>query len=552
MRRTIRWTPEALIKNLGIILSTDVRFMGWLTGPGKRGALKAVRAAVAKCTLTHLELRTAGFILLKLGDPRGTECLLRALECPDYQLWVGLLVSLKGGWGELCLDRAAFEPILLGCLKEPDNHLGVIAIQVAAHYPTAAISSRLPELLAYPEPTVRAGTATTLLWNDPSVEALTVAAEYFLRNEEQRFGSGVLLRNGISRLATQGSGELRERASDVLHQFVTLHHGTDERRIVNSVLNAMSAMVESGHAGTESLLLSVHSAAKASVLRGHALLLLARHFGSKHARRVLRDLKDGAVWQYAARAIGALKPQSLPRWAMEKVARAAMEELLYSDRDAMVEALIRIGGPAVTKMLSSLDAGPSKSLRMKLHWELQGWTPAKASRRLAEMGLISKASKAQLAKIAAGWRKSRSPLSVICELFAADSKCIAFDHEAPVVPVRYENLLEALSGASAGRFLPRAIVQRSPSPRSVGPEAAYHVQFRCGRKLHRFKALDRGDWYDVSAVLGAANAALEASGAAERFRLLDAGGGQVAMCLFGDAAALEQAKRELALPLEDP
>ncbi len=77
----------------------------------------------------------------------------------------------------------------------------------------------------------------------------------------------------------------------------------------------------------------------------------------------------------------------------------------------------------------------------------------------------------------------------------------------------------------------------------------YDVAFEHGGKWYRFSAENLGDWYDVDAVMDAANRALEDAGVLERFHSIVTGG-QDALLVLAKPESLDGAARELSLPTE--
>jgi hypothetical protein len=146
-------------------------------------------------------------------------------------------------------------------------------------------------------------------------------------------------------------------------------------------------------------------------------------------------------------------------------------------------------------------------------------------------------------------------------LYAA-KRFAAFDVETGLLPNRHDRLiLEELADAGAGQFKPEAAlenyVEDKPRTRARGNiiveseedvTGTYTVQFIHAGRLYRFNPRDLGDWYDVSAVLLAANRALADAGSPARFVPLETGD-QTAALVCCDPAALRAAAPELDLKL---
>ena len=85
-----------------------------------------------------------------------------------------------------------------------------------------------------------------------------------------------------------------------------------------------------------------------------------------------------------------------------------------------------------------------------------------------------------------------------------------------------------------------------------GETGEYTIHFIHGNRLYRFHPRDRGDWYDLDAVLDAIYRAMSDTDVPDRFVAL-ATGDQYAQVVFADPAALRAAAPELGLTLStDP
>ncbi len=141
-----------------------------------------------------------------------------------------------------------------------------------------------------------------------------------------------------------------------------------------------------------------------------------------------------------------------------------------------------------------------------------------------------------------------SPFGHWMSVMTLAGRAASFDTETSTFPNRHDELiLDELAKASAGRFVPTKAVEvwRETSD-------AYDVAFEHAGKWYHFRAQGLGDWYDVPAVMAAANRALADAGHAERFHALDAGG-QGAFLLLARPESLTAAAAELRLPVgSDP
>lgn len=124
------------------------------------------------------------------------------------------------------------------------------------------------------------------------------------------------------------------------------------------------------------------------------------------------------------------------------------------------------------------------------------------------------------------------------------------DVEAGVSPPWYAQALELLSSNSQGQFHVDAVRQLWFDGRASDAAAVGVIQFICGDSLVEFAVHDRGDYYDMPALLAAANAVLEHLGRRERFHPLGCGD-QLMAVAHGTKDAAAGISRLIDLPLVD-
>jgi len=121
-----------------------------------------------------------------------------------------------------------------------------------------------------------------------------------------------------------------------------------------------------------------------------------------------------------------------------------------------------------------------------------------------------------------------------------------FDTETSTFPNRHDELiLDELAKAGGGLFVPTSAIEVwRPSAET------YDVAFEHAGRWYHFQARGLGDWYDVPAVMAAANRALADAGHVERFHSLDTGG-QAACLLLARPESLAAVAKQLSLPVSD-
>jgi hypothetical protein len=125
-----------------------------------------------------------------------------------------------------------------------------------------------------------------------------------------------------------------------------------------------------------------------------------------------------------------------------------------------------------------------------------------------------------------------------------------FDAETGTLPCDHHRLILEFAENSDGRFAPECPVQTWHRRGEDELDAAYTVRFVYRGRLYSFGAENRGDWYDVAAVVRALNFALETAGQRERFIAL-ASDGQVASFVFADPQKFLPIASKYALILSD-
>ena len=136
----------------------------------------------------------------------------------------------------------------------------------------------------------------------------------------------------------------------------------------------------------------------------------------------------------------------------------------------------------------------------------------------------------------------------VTTLLCFANRFLMFDAETGRSPNRHDELLGTFVQASAGKFRPTAILEDFRPDEPGGVLGHYTVQFIHNRRLYRFHPRDLEDWYDVPAVLAAANRALDDTRIPDRFINL-APDGQFVRVLFAPPETANRLVTELGYAL---
>jgi hypothetical protein len=125
-----------------------------------------------------------------------------------------------------------------------------------------------------------------------------------------------------------------------------------------------------------------------------------------------------------------------------------------------------------------------------------------------------------------------------------------FDTETGFVPCHQEELIRDFAGNSDGRFRPECPIQIWHRRGEEDFDSPYTVQFIYRQRLYRFEAENYGDYYDVEAVVRAANTVLERNGQQERYIGLYTGD-QCACFVFANPKAFVPIAQKYGISLSE-
>jgi hypothetical protein len=234
----------------------------------------------------------------------------------------------------------------------------------------------------------------------------------------------------------------------------------------------------------------------------------------------------------------------------EKVEAFILREIPRPDARSVYYAL-RQGGPAVLKHV--LEKLPAEELpgtdRFDLEWKARGLTTDSFLSRLKELGLISRLPTER--EIADARRSAGVDPSPTAELFILLERLgvyWVFDAEADEFPPPYQRLYRQFAAFTKDAFSFQGFQQREVKAAGEEVEESSIVEFAAAGKLFVIRTPPIGDWFDLGAVEGAVNRALELSGKKERIIGIETES-QEARYVFGSPEVWQQVAKEFAFPL---
>lgn len=284
---------------------------------------------------------------------------------------------------------------------------------------------------------------------------------------------------------------------------------------------------------------------------GEALVALGRLQAPGARALLLEALSDRRQALYAVRGLAELAKGTGDGELVHALARATLNK--GGLRHHCVVAIAAIGGPDAAPAIESLLATESlPAARRETLDHISGRSLESRLRELHEIGILP----APIAPDPSDLESDRPSVQTRHALQRA-GVVIGFDTETSVFPNRHDVLIERFAEKSLGRFRPEATREvwfgegADPGPQSdLDPPPSgegYIVEFVHDGRLYRFPCENYGDWYDVEAVAGAINRALDDSGAAERFVALHTGGQDSSFVFTRPELAREADERNLLL-----
>jgi len=501
------------------------------------------------------ERAEAAFTLLRLGDPEGTAVARGLVKDPAAASAV--LPHVANLSAAQVATLPGLERLVLSQLDSGDDRVFRSAVEGAAAFKTPAATGRLLAL-------VRSGkdqdgrAAWWLSQTSPSSELLTLCAA---RLRAAKPGDRNWWLMAAAEMAEAKSAGVADAAVEVCGE--ALARTRSEFGMDGGMLAALEALEKHRGGRSVPLLADLVTHGNASPqVRGAALVSLARRDPRAGRELALEQLASPELKPAAVEALGVVGRGSGDEDLVRALVAATTHPGDPEGVSGMVaRALLTIGGESALRWVAGMAGRLPPGEQTAVRWAEHGLSKQKGLERVTALKVLDQRS-ADLARRRFG-RSSRDgdggdaegPLpgqGFAEEVFEAAGLLTSFDAETGELPVRHDRLVRDFAAHSGGAFKPEAAFEKWDQQFSDDDGAPYTVQFIHAGRLYRFQAANLGDWYDVTAVVGAVNRALADTGETRRFVALE-GDGQAAAFAFVDPERYAAAARELFLPpLGDP
>lgn len=382
--------------------------------------------------------------------------------------------------------------------------------------------------------------------------------------------------------------KLGPRIARSLLDWARVQSASIDEKELKQLVGVAAALVERGDAvgaEAEQLALSLFKKAPDLVVQEQGVARPFARGATKASRdvleRMVKDSRDQVIRAYALAAIARMDgPPVLDAFASE-MRRSGSEtwdvlEILaeHGHRTAAdayvlknfptlnrngVSYALRHGGPEVIELAVKSAPKLEKDLQFEIAWKARNHQVEAFFTRLKELDLIPRLPTADEIKEARAGDdgKSRLEASAAMNLLALVGGSFTFDAEADVIPPPYDELLTVVSQFTRGAFSIESIRQSSPKAKvsidseeeeeELGPPI--NVKIVSGGKLFDLTPARMADWFDLGAVQGTVDRAIEVAGRKERLIPLN-GWSQEATFVFGPPEAWQKVATEFAFPID--
>jgi hypothetical protein len=487
-------------------------------------SVRALGAPLVKA-LVALGSPRAITLLVHLGGAEATRAAVEALRGPARR---AILATLSTYGSQLDLDGAILLPALSALLDDDDRWDAGLALEAIGHLPGASATDVLASRVGAGPMRVEAAFWLALRGEDRGALDATEAALFAkrARDDARRRATRVL-----ELLAEKGDAAARTRAHGLAERFVRANLDATATGPANQVLDALRAL---DGAKTEAAVIELAAtAARSKLVRGSAFARLAQ-LGRMTVDMTCAALADDDLRGAAARALAGGRVDA-PR-VLEAVAAAlAVEE----DEDvcgALVGVLVA-HPDALAGILPRVAHKLGGWTRMQLRWVAEGIGPRRAAEQLA--GVIDPPPPRRLKSLETKWQREHDP-HVVLELLGK-RRVTWFDRETGDVVSDHAALCEQLAPLAGVKDL-------EAEQTGTARDKRYTVRVAAAACEQRFTVDNRGDWYDLDAVLRGLDALLEALGRPERYFALETGD-QSAIVVCAPGAKFRDASGALGIPI---
>lgn len=576
------WTVERIIAELASLGPLE-QLEPLIDLSGETEALHhALWQALDRCD--GLAQLNAAAMLLRLQDRAGRDVFLAALGSQDAALQKSALEFLQFDLVphdthyegrpqdriKVPVSGAEIFPVIAPLLRDPQSDLGNLALHICLFNDIEAARPTTRRLLAYASGTLRLKVAKWYLKHGHDDGALRVMEQLFEAAPSRPDSNDP--RWYDLRASWSSIHDCCRTATEPLRTQVT----GMAMRIVRTVLDAPGAgyrthintgFVDIGEAakaiacvmpdGAQALLEQIIAAAEIDDYgRGQAIIALARAGGARSRHLVRSHLANATIREYAAAAVGEIAKGSNDPADIEALASALSTEDRPGVVSAILIALAGIGPDARTHVQTAL-ARAAPWDRMKLSWQLAGWSNRQIADMLREAGAIEEISDVALAEAAGD-----NGLDLVGLIWTArrlaymNVKSDDVSHDALfgalLAIARPKVSVEGLSQTCSDNYLREPVPNRPGIVKVTDLGNINTIRFAYDGQEHSFTARPIGRWLDVAAVVAGFDAFMAAIGREDRcFQLLSADSS--ALFVVAPEAKFRALAERLRIPLEsDP
>jgi hypothetical protein len=488
-------------------------------------AVRDLRAIADDVSVTPEGRVSAAMVLTEIGDAGGAERAASFLAGPSRELRIEALKRLNDGEGDVDWSVPGSVDALLRLIGDDDEHVGLVAANLASLHKVSGATARVLARLDSGRVTDRANWAGALSAVADTPEAAGRAAQELFRDPPDPYWTHSLMYN-LFWVCNHPDPGVRAPARAAAREFC-LRYLPDER---TTALVGDFCQV----AGPEDVLLleEIVATDRPRGYRWVAVAALARIDPARAvdlalARVTRRPLPDGMCLSIFLRHATEADAERIIRLVRPSPAQLAdARSDLHLER--VVRLLIRLGEAGRAELRRWVDR-LSGYLRTRAEWGLHGITLRPVLEALTAAGALPGDADALMTQMRDAYARAERARatsdgmdegdpSLVAVAFGRAGRAVSFDPGDFPTGSDRDRLRAFTSERTGGLFVPECPVMETHGGNFDSPASVRFIHR--GRAFHFetrvFSGFD-GGFDDVSAVTGAANAALAASGHPERF-----------------------------------
>jgi hypothetical protein len=488
-----------------------------------------------------------GRLLLEMGAPSGGPLVLTSLTAASAETRKSALVALavlrwEDGKGiQVPIDHAATAAAVRPFLKDKDAHLRGLAVQAFLRLERPEIAAEQRALLQSEDETLREKAVyhfatyhgDAIAWPMIKARFAAVAHNDFHGRYWAVLALGGFARNPDPALRAEVAAFAREELRAILNR--------DDNEAANEASNLMRAIGALAPPWEADALQEV-LASKLTWARGSALHGLVKLEGASAAPRILAALHDPALQPTALTVIADRGAVFAGPELAERLRALLRDTRAAAPLEAAVNALVAIGhanDPAIAAVVDRLEP----LTRFEVVTRAKGVDADQMIDCLAKAALLPTPDNVDRDAFRRAWVGPHASRAVF-ELLETRGRLHIFDAENDQVPPDYAELVGQLAALARGDFT-------IGTARLIKGGRGYTLHLSLAGQDGRIELEDRGDWFDVEALLDGLNKMLANTATSLRYVTLHTGD-QMAYVVLGDAKGIANLAADVAFPLGDP